>query len=131
MRKSLLFLAVILIFCQTVLFAETHSVRHHIPDYSDINSIYSPRDDGSRNEARLIEYITKFCSDLNIDCKTEKIVGESYCTLSSNVIVTVGNPKSRDNIIYITPLNSIITDSNTYDNSISIHIFQSQSFPKI
>ncbi len=122
MRKSLLFLAAILIFCQTVLLAESHFVRHHIPDYSDINSIYSPRDDGSRNEARLIEYITKFCSDRNIDCKTDKIIGESYCTLSSNVIVTIGNPKSRDNIIYITPLNSIITDSNTYDNSISIHI---------
>ena len=102
--------------------AETHSEKHRIPDYSDINSLYSPRDDGSRNEARLIEYITKFCSDRNIDCKTDKIIGESYCTLSSNVTVTLGNAKSRDNIIYITPLNSIITDTNTYDNSISIHI---------
>ena len=122
MQKLSLWTIVILIFCQTMLNAQTIRQIRHIPDYSDINSIYSPRDDGSRNESRLIDYITKFCSDRSIDCRTDRIIGEDYCSLSSNVIVTLGNTKSRDNIIYITPLDSIISETNTYDNSISIHI---------
>ena len=93
-------------------------------DYSQIKDNFSPRDEGSANELRLIRYIEGFCRNNDIEYKTEKVDNEKdIITNSFNIEINIkGNSPEHEKFIVICPLNTAILFQDNFDNSISVKI---------
>ncbi|MCK4798723.1 MAG: hypothetical protein KAT05_15200 [Spirochaetes bacterium] len=93
-------------------------------DYELIKEFFSPRDEASQNEKRLIRYIEKFCNYYKLKYKKTKIDNEKdIVTNSYNIeIFLKGSSKQKEQLIIICPLNTPIINQQNYDNSISIQI---------
>lgn len=98
------------------------------PDYSVIfDNYYSlrnnffPNDENSENEKKLIKYLEFVCKTYNLKYSITKIEDDKNVTNSFNFEISIeSNIKTDENIIFISPLNSIILYQDYYDNSLGL-----------
>lgn len=93
-------------------------------DYGLLKEFYSPRDEGTLNERRLLKYIENFCSYYGVEYKRKKIDNEKdIITNSYNLEVYLkGSSTGKEQLVIVCPLNTMIMNQIDYDNSLTIKI---------
>lgn len=118
-KKYIYYLFVILLSFYS--FSESNDFKK---DSLFLYNLFYPRDEGSKNQEKFINYITDYLKLLNIDYKIYNIEIEPEFYTNSQIIeinFKAKNP-TKDNIIILTSLNTPIINNNYFDNSISIEI---------
>ena len=113
-------------FSLIILFIFTYSLFsddfQYLGTYDLIKEFYFPRDEGTINEEKLIEYIENFCKEHDLFLTKTKINDEdNIITNSYNLEITIKGTNKGKNII-IAHLNSQIINHQYIDNSLSILI---------
>jgi len=95
-----------------------------ISGYEYIKYMYFPRDEGTENEKKLINYLEQHCTKNNLEYKINPINDEKdIITNSYNFeIYLKGSGKKQEQLIIVCPINSAIIKQEFHDNSISIQI---------
>jgi hypothetical protein len=95
-----------------------------VSDYTIFKEFYSPRDDGNKNEDKMLRYIADFCDEFDLDYKIDAVDdGDTIISRSSNITVTLqGSGKEQDQLIFICPLDNPVIHQQYHDNSLSIFI---------
>jgi len=94
-----------------------------IDDYSVIQRLYFPVDEGVENEDKLINYLEKYLKSNNVAYSILGISDSDYASKSKNIEITFKSKiKTDEEIIIVCSLDSPIIKQEYYDNSISIQI---------